>query len=265
MLKPPQSLRAVIDDSGSGGDSPWFVLAGYLGTVEAWGAFGKPWRAVLDGPPKLEYFKHSEVYGSDNQWAGMSTTERNERIDAFIRVIGKHALRSIYVRLKQQDYDEVIKPYIPSKWQNAYYFLFIGFLSAATMTAKYLGDVEHVEFFFDSNREVEKPSRTLYGQAANLAQFRDRVKNIHYEDEKVFLPLQAADLLAWQIRRRFSVQEDPRPQFESAINCPPGRPYNHTVTRAELEKLGRDMDDQAMMDWAIMGYPEHLRKWKRPR
>lgn len=26
-------LRAFIDDSGSGGDSPWFVLAGYVGTV----------------------------------------------------------------------------------------------------------------------------------------------------------------------------------------------------------------------------------------
>jgi hypothetical protein len=36
------ALRAFIDDSGSGGDSPWFVLAGYLGTVEAWEAFDEP-------------------------------------------------------------------------------------------------------------------------------------------------------------------------------------------------------------------------------
>jgi len=27
------ALKAFIDDSGSGGDSPWFVLAGYLGTA----------------------------------------------------------------------------------------------------------------------------------------------------------------------------------------------------------------------------------------
>ena len=50
-------LRAFIDDSGSGGDSPWYVLAGYVGTTEAWNAFDKPWREMLDDPPKLEYFK----------------------------------------------------------------------------------------------------------------------------------------------------------------------------------------------------------------
>jgi hypothetical protein len=261
------TLKAFIDDSGSGGDSPWFVLAGYVGTVEAWDAFDEPWRKVLDGPPKLKYFKASEAESlrPDGQWAGISKSERNDRIDSFIKVIGAHAARSIYVRLKQQDYDEVIKPYIPPQWRNAYYFLFIGFLSSATMTAKYLGDGYQVEFIFDSNREFDKPSRTLYGQAADLPQFRHRVAKISYEDEKQFLPLQSADLLAWQIRRRFSVEEQPRPQFERAINCPPGPPFSHTITRAELEKMGRDMDDQKMIEWALMGQPEHLRPWKRPR
>ena len=56
------ALRAFVDDSGSGGELPWFVLAGYLGTVEAWDAFDAPWRAILDRPPKLDYFKHSDGY-----------------------------------------------------------------------------------------------------------------------------------------------------------------------------------------------------------
>jgi hypothetical protein len=260
-----RALRAFIDDSGSGGDSRWFVLAGYLGAVESWGSFDRHWRTVLDGPPRLDYFKHSEVYRSETQWAGMSLAERDARVDALIEVIGKCALRSIYVQVKQQDYDEIIKPYTPPQWRNPYYYLFIGFLSAATMTAKYLADGDRIEFFFDSNREVEKASRTLYGQAMNLRQLQGRIENIHYKDEKLFLPLQAADLLAWQVRRRFSVQEEPRPHFERAINCPPGRPFHYTVTRVQLEQMGRAMDDQAMLDWAISGRPEHLRPWRRPR
>ena len=36
-------LKAFIDDSGSAGDSPWFVLAGYIGTVEEeWDRFDPP-------------------------------------------------------------------------------------------------------------------------------------------------------------------------------------------------------------------------------
>jgi Protein of unknown function (DUF3800) len=259
-------LRAFIDDSGSGGDSPWFVLAGYVGSVEAWDAFDAPWRAVLDGPPKLDYFKASEAESlrPDGQWSGISKDERNARIDALISVIGRHAKKAIHVRLKQKDYDEVIKPYVPPQWQNAYYFLFIGFLTAAVSTERYLGSGEHIDFFFDSNREVEKPSRKLYSQVANLPQFQDRIDNIFYKDEKIFLPLQAADLFAWQVRRRFSIQEPPRSQLEAALSCPPEKPYEYIITRERLRELGRAMDHHAMLNWALMGYPERLRKWKRP-
>jgi hypothetical protein len=115
------TLRAFIDDSGSGGDSPWFVLAGYVGTVEDWDAFNEQWRTVLDGPPKLEYFKASEAESlrPDGQWAGISKDQRNDRLDSLIRIVGKHALRALYVRLKQGDYDELIKPYIPPEWRSA--------------------------------------------------------------------------------------------------------------------------------------------------
>jgi hypothetical protein len=101
-------MKAFIDDSGSGGDSPWYVLAGYVGTVAAWDAFDGPWRDVLAGPPKLEYFKASEAErlgrdGSQGQWAAVSEDERNARINSFIGVIGKSATRAFHVRTRQQD------------------------------------------------------------------------------------------------------------------------------------------------------------------
>ena len=260
-----ESLKAFIDDSGSGGDSPWFVLGGYIGTAEAWDEFDDPWRKVLDGPPKLKYFKHSEVYGFDTQWGPLSSEQRRQRLHDFIGVIGQHALRAIYIRLKQQDYDEVIKPYVPPMWQNAYYFLFIGFLSAGASTEKWAGGNRKTEFFFDSNRDVEKPSQKLYSQILRLPQLDGMVEDIHYEDEKLLLPLQAADLLAWEVRRRFSVAEPNRPEFERALNCPTEKPFSHTITREHLEELGEVMDSNAKQNWAEMGYPESLRKWKRPR
>jgi hypothetical protein len=57
------------------------------------------------------------------------------------------------------------------------------------------------------------------------------VEDVSFKDEKIFLPLQAADLLAWQIRRRYSVEEPPRPQFTTALNCPKEKPYEHIMTR----------------------------------
>jgi hypothetical protein len=260
-------LKAFVDDSGSGGDSPWYVLAGYVGTVESWDAFDGPWREVLNGPPKLEYFKASEAESlrADGQWAGITKDERNQRLDAFIKVVGSHALRAIYVQVKQQDYNEIIKPYVPPEWDHAYYFLFTGIIAGVTSIEKYAGISRPVEFFFDStDKQLKKRSKMLYGQVDDLPQFGHRVINIHYEDEKEFLPLQAADLLAWQIRRRFCVQEEPRPQCDSALACTPEPPFHHTITRDELDRLGRTMDENAMMKWALMGLPEHRRPWRRP-
>jgi hypothetical protein len=50
-------LKAFIDDSGSGGDSPWYVLARYLGTVEGCDSFDAQWNEVLHRNPRVEYFK----------------------------------------------------------------------------------------------------------------------------------------------------------------------------------------------------------------
>src|ERR1035437_303320 len=72
--------------------------------------------------------------------------------------------------------------------------------------------------------EFDKPSRTLYGQAADLPQFRHRVAKISYEDEKQFLPLQSADLLAWQIQIgiRQAIKDAIRASGGSAAIPPPG-------------------------------------------
>jgi hypothetical protein len=140
-------------------------------------------------------------------------------------------------------------------------------MAAATSVEKHLGDGQPIEFVFDTadSKRIQKPSLQLYEQCMNLPQFGERVHNVHYEDEKRFLPLQAADLLAWQIRRRFSVEGDTRQQFEMALNAPAEVPYEHIVTREDLQRYGELMDSNAMEKWAAMGLPEEMRPWRRPR
>jgi hypothetical protein len=88
-------LKAFIDDSGSGGDSTWYVLAcacrlSSLGTVEGWDSFDSQWTTVLHADPYIEYFKASEAESlrPDGQCAGVNKKQRNPKIDAFIEVIG---------------------------------------------------------------------------------------------------------------------------------------------------------------------------------
>src|ERR1035441_6269714 len=80
-------FKAFIDDSGSGGDSPWYVLAGYMGTVEGWDSFDAEWTSVLHADPRIECFKSSEAerLHYHSQWAGVSKEQRDSKIDALGR------------------------------------------------------------------------------------------------------------------------------------------------------------------------------------
>jgi hypothetical protein len=74
-------LKAFVDDSGSGGDSTWYVLAGYVGTVEGWDSFDDQWRSVLQQEPSINYFKASEAESlrPDGQWAGITKQQRDSK------------------------------------------------------------------------------------------------------------------------------------------------------------------------------------------
>jgi hypothetical protein len=51
----------IAPTGGSGGDSPYYILAGYCAPEATWAAFWPDWQAALDVAPKLEYFEMSEA------------------------------------------------------------------------------------------------------------------------------------------------------------------------------------------------------------
>ncbi len=261
-------VKAFVDDSGSGGDSTWYVLAGYVGTVCDWIGFEPAWRVALENPPRIEYFKASEAESLKELFAGFTRDQANAKIDALIEVIARHAQRAIIVRTRQKDYNEIIKPKIPEIWDDAYYFLFPSFISAVLTMEKYFGSGEPAEFVFDSSERLDKRATQQYSQLLDLPQYAGRMVNVWFRDEKDFLPLQAADLLAWQVRRAFCVTTEPRrAHYDGAKACPKEKPYSFTLTRESLQDALAAMDASARHEAARLGIPvevlqKHLFKRK---
>jgi hypothetical protein len=264
-------IKAFVDDSGSDGESPWYVLAGYVGTVSDWIGFEPEWTAVMDAVPRIEYFKSSEAESLKGQFLGVDPTDRSRKIDALLEVIGRHAQRAIYVRTRQKDYNDIIKSNVPEVWDDAYFFLMPAFISSAIALEKYVGNQEPAEFVLDNSQRLDRQAKKLRGQLLNLPQFAGRTVDILFRDEKLFLPLQAADLLAWQVRRAFSVPEEPRrAHYGKAINCPREPLFPKVLTRADLRKLLAVMEADACKEAAALGIPvevlqKYLFKRKRPR
>jgi hypothetical protein len=75
-------LRLFVDDSGSGGDSRWFVLSGLISTVEKWAEFSDDWGLLLKQPPSVEYFKMSEAESLKGQFVNFDAPERDSKVGA---------------------------------------------------------------------------------------------------------------------------------------------------------------------------------------
>ena len=230
-------LKGFIDDSGSGGDSKWYVLAGYIGTVEGWDQFDQMWLDVLHEHPRTESFKASSAESRKGPFAGFTVEQRNKKIDRLIEVIGKCSRRAVCARMRQSDYNEIVKGKVPPLFDSPYYFLFPTVMGAAVNIERFDGRTESIDFVFDSDDTHEKGVRRLLPSVYGMQSFHGCVANIIRRDDEEFLPLQAADLLAWQIRRFLCITDEPiRPHFDAAKNCPPELPHNFIMDRQMLQK-----------------------------
>lgn len=257
-------LRAFIDDSGSGGDSTWYVLAGYLGTIRGWDSFDSQWTAVLHSHPYVEYFKASEAESlrREGPWAGITKEQRDAKIDALIEVIGRCARRSICVRIKQVDYDQIVKGNVPRKWDSPYFLLFTTVVGAAIMIEGLDGDYDDVDFVFDSDSRHQRQFGLMLPHLGRMRSTDGRFVGAIRGDEKKLLPLQAADLLAWQTRRFCEPNRQPsRKHFCAARDCPPKKSELFVLDRGKLVGIVKDMHEAAAKIAGSLGRSRDVRTW----
>jgi hypothetical protein len=221
-----------IDDSGSEPQQPIFVLAGFLASVESWSAFSNEWAAALAAPPKLDYFKMSEANSLDGQFSrnrGWHETLRDNRVVTLTRIIRKWAKLRVSASIRHDVFAKYLSS-VPAiernlATDNPYIMLFFQLISVAVLFADKFGVREPCDFIFD--RQVgfseEIPLHWPNYELAYKSSLRpDLVKLLGsppiFRDDIQFLPLQAADLYAWQLRNHYEANQRIKNQ---TIRIPP--------------------------------------------
>lgn len=208
-------LQGYIDDSGSseGGNRPssHFVLAGYIMQEPKWEEFVDRWDVVLHKPPSIEAFKMSEANSGNGSFVGMTHELRQFKIHALSRVIeefSEHSL-ALWSYLNWQDYRDVVRRKVHPKIDNPYSVLFYQIMRLAhehqIELNKHIDVGFHkVDFIFDVQNFIGL--RTLQWYSMLLTRLPEPYKSIAgtspvFRKDEEFLGLQAADMLAWHIRR----------------------------------------------------------------
>jgi hypothetical protein len=187
-------LQAYIDDSGSG-DPDVYVLAGYIASAESWASFSDEWKKLLDFC-RLDVFKMKDM------------KNRPKDCELFYQLIEKYVIAGISCTVFKKDLVRVIEStdFGGNPQEHLKKPVFLAFRSIIAMVSenqRKMGILEPVDFIFDNETKAIECMEAW--EVLRDSSYGDTRKFLGsppiFRDDREFLPLQAADLNAWWIRK----------------------------------------------------------------
>lgn len=202
--KPLAFLQALIDDSASEIADRRLFMAGYVNRAEIWSSFADAWAEELNAKPSIEYLKMVEATNLRGQFKGWQEDARDEKLRKLARKICCFDSLSFDFSISRKAYYQDVRPVAPRGLGNPYFPCALSVISGIArfindqkislpidmIFDEQLGVSDDIDFFFEYVREhLPKGARSLINARPI------------FRDDKLFLPLQAADMLVWRIRR----------------------------------------------------------------
>ena len=205
MMQPVAPFAAYIDDSSSSEDDQILLLAGYAQTAQVWAAFSDDWDKVLKQEPAIRYCHMTEAESLKGEFLGWDEEPRNRKLAALAHVIVKHDPWSIECFVSRKKYEEILEPVIAFDLRGPYFPCFYGIIVSLARYHAHTGITLPTDFVFDEQGKIGAEAVLWYEVIKGLQKPEVRAlmgsTPIFRDDEKV-LPLQAADMIAWHLRRR---------------------------------------------------------------
>jgi hypothetical protein len=212
------SAQAAVDDSGSEPQSQFFVLGGFIASADNWAAFSDEWQAALDQKPRLAYFKMKEAARLKDQFdkkRGWTEELRDERIATLCHIIKSRVSIRIHAKIEHAHFNKHIRSLpIPNRMlfsDSPYSLLFQQLILAVAVRGDLYGLTTPCDFIFDEQEGFSAEVQAQWSTFKETLRENSRsdlptlVGDMPiFRDEKCFLPLQAADLYAWQVRNYFT-------------------------------------------------------------
>jgi hypothetical protein len=215
------ALQAFVDETEN---DEVFYLGGAIASAEAWVAFSVDWQELLPLAPLGRDLKRNFKF-SEMASAGLF---RAESIPIFGKVVSRHLAATLSFRLSKRDIERakarVIIPRTQIDWgtvDNPYVIsatrLVAWFADNLEKVNEWLGTDQPIEFYFDERGERKQLKEAWERTVESLPpDQRNRYgRDVHFESDKRFLGLQAADYIAgW---KRYWEERNESPDLGSSF------------------------------------------------
>ena len=186
-------------------DDSTYVLAGWLGTAENWENFSDEFEEA-----KLPRSLHMK---NDRR-------PRGARIQKLANLTLKHSAYRVDCLLHQGNYRNIVKGKILPELDSPYFVLFYQVILSAALLADSVGWDGTIDWIFDEQGKIGTDANNWYWWIKEHAKpnLKRRLGSTPiFRDDKCVLPLKAADLFAWQIRRHSALEQPKRTETNQIL------------------------------------------------
>lgn len=200
-------FTAYLDESGTHKTSSVVVVAGFISDASRWENFTQEWKEALDDY-HLAYFHMTDFENKRGQFKGWNGQERKNRLNRFLGIIKKYALYSMGWAVPRQPFDAILSEPAKAICVDAYGLAAIGcFRSFAQIAVDPRVD-GWGEYVMESGARGSGALLKIFNIGSEDPEWLDnnRIKSLTFQDKRLFLPLQAADILAYELYKQLPRQ-----------------------------------------------------------
>ena len=217
-------LETYLDESGDA-QAPVIVVAGVAATQPHWETFNQQWRPLLD-KWGIEFFHMADFESRQGPYAEWSDSQRHERLNTLLALITSHAIIAVWAAVPKEVYERVIPDALKVRITPYHVAAISCFTRLNGILRNELGDRDvRAAYVYE---DISKGSGAVLDAYSGIKMVHGLAEELHmltlsYQPKKEFRPLQAADILAYEV-------------WKDVTNILAGNPRRRRYPITQLEK-----------------------------
>lgn len=211
-------FRAYLDESGTHADSPAIAVAGYVARRSAWNRFVPKWRRTLS---PIKVFHSTDCNGFYGEWKGWERAARDAKVARLLPLLPAIDGFGVAIGVVLRDVEEVlsVRPHLRRYWGNGYRACIQWCISRIRDRLHEAGRVSEPLAIVHERNQYKADAEEAYEWIKENDDESGQFISFSFGSKEKYVPLQAADILAYEVHKRLqNIEAKPRKSFEALMS-----------------------------------------------
>ena len=191
---------AYLDESGTHASSEIVAVGGFVANASNWDGLSVDWQATLDDYG-LDYFHMVDFESRQGPYTSWTRACREDCLNRLLDTIFKYVNQSVAFIIPKRSFDLILSAEAKVWCGNAYGLAALGCWRKLADTAKDPRLDGVLAITMEGGARGRHMIGNIYAAGSKDADWREAnpIRSLAFHDKREFLPLQAADILAYEL------------------------------------------------------------------